>query len=100
MLVAAFFGAFFFYFMRIRSPRRLSEHQLMEQKDKASLEQALEEIETLSGLLPICANCKTIRVEGNEWTGLDVYVRECSDVEFTRSVCPGCQNKLYPELSN
>lgn len=99
MLVAAFFGAFFFYFMRVRSTRRLSEHQLMEQKYKESLEQALEQIETLSGLLPICANCKSIRVEGNEWTELDVYVRERSNVEFTHSLCPGCQKELYPELS-
>lgn len=99
MLIAAFFGAFFFYFMRLRSTRRLSEHQLMEQKYKESLEQALEEIETLSGLLPICANCKSIRGEGNEWTELHVYIREHSDVEFTHSVCPGCQEKLYPELS-
>jgi hypothetical protein len=30
---------------------------------------------------------------------LDVYVCERSDVEFTHSVCPGCQEKLYPELS-
>ena len=99
MLIAASFGAFFFFFMRVRSTRRLTEHQLMEQKYKESLEDALEHIETLSGLLPICASCKNIRVEGNKWTELSVYVRERSNVEFTHSVCPDCQKELYPQLN-
>lgn len=98
MLVSAAFGAFFFYFVRLRSAQRLAEYQLREEKYKESLEHALSHIETLSGLLPICANCKSIRTEDNVWTELDVYVRERSDVEFTHSVCPDCHVALYPEL--
>jgi len=96
MMVSALFGAFFFFFVRLRSARRLSAHQLMELKYKESLEYALEHIDTLSGLLNICASCKSIRTEENEWTALDIYVRERADVEFTHSVCPTCQAKLYP----
>ena len=98
MLVSSVFGAFFFYTMRVRSARRLGEHQLMERKYKESLEEALEQIETLSGLLPICANCKSIRTNDGEWTRIEEYVRERSDVEFTHSICPGCQHELYPEM--
>jgi hypothetical protein len=98
MLVAALFGAYFFFYMRLQAARRLSEHQLMEQKYKESLEYALEHIETLSGLLPICASCKSIRTEDNKWTELEVYVRDRSDVEFTHSVCPSCHDVLYPGI--
>ncbi|MCG8447954.1 MAG: hypothetical protein MI725_00045 [Pirellulales bacterium] len=99
LLVASLFGAYFFYSMRVRSSRRLAEHQLMEEKYKDTLEQALEHIETLSGLLPICANCKAIRIEENVWTELDIYIRDRSEVEFTHSVCPTCREELYPELN-
>lgn len=99
MLVAAVFGAYFFFSMRVRSARRLAEHQLMEEKYKETLEQALAHIETLSGLLPICANCKSIRDEDDAWTELDVYVRDRSAVEFTHSLCPACQEILYPGFS-
>lgn len=97
MLAATICGAYFFFTMRVRSAQKLGEHQLMEQKYKETLEDALEHIETLSGLLPICASCKSIRTENDEWTELDVYVRDRSDVEFTHSVCPSCQKTLYPE---
>ncbi len=100
MLASALFGAYFFFAMRVRSARKLSLHQLKELKYKESLEQAFDHIETLSGLLPICASCKNIRMEGNEWTPLDVYVRDRSDVEFTHSLCPTCHSDLYPELQD
>ncbi len=98
MLIAAVFGAYFFFIMRKRSATRLGRYQLLEQKYKETLEDALSHIETLSGLLPICASCKSIRVEGNQWTALELYVKERSEIEFTHSVCPTCHEKLYPEL--
>ena len=97
MMVATICGAYFFFKMRVRSAQKLAEHQLKEQKYKETLEHATERIATLSGLLPICASCKSIRTEDDEWTDLDIYLRDRSDVEFTHSVCPSCQKMLYPE---
>jgi hypothetical protein len=98
MLGSALFCSYFFYAMRIRSATRLGEHQLMEQKYKESLEYALIHIDTLSGLLPICASCKNIRDDKGDWSQIETYVSERSRVEFTHSVCPECQKVLYPEL--
>ena len=39
--------------------RREAEEAL--KKEKESLEQALNNVKTLSGMLPICSNCKKIR---------------------------------------
>jgi hypothetical protein len=70
------------------------------EKDKliVELEQALGEVKKLSGLLPICASCKRIRDDKGYWNQLESYIRDHSDAEFTHSICPDCQAKLYPGL--
>ena len=70
------------------------------EKDKLiiELEHALGEVKTLTGLLPICASCKRIRDDNGYWNQLESYIRDHSDAEFTHSICPECQEKLYPDL--
>jgi hypothetical protein len=50
---------------------------------------------TLSGLLPICANCKSIRDDKGYWSRVESYIAARVDVEFSRGICPGCLKKLY-----
>ena len=57
----------------------------------------IRNIKILEGLLPICANCKKIR-EGTDWKAVEDYVSTHSLVDFTHSLCPECQKKLYPNL--
>lgn len=52
----------------------------------------------LSGFLPICASCKKIRDEQNQWINIEEYFTEHSEAEFTHGLCPECADKLYPEL--
>lgn len=73
-------------------------------KKNQKLEQALEEIETLKGLLPICSNCKKIRKSNSDanqqtsWVSLEAYLHENTAIEVTHSICPQCMAKLYPGL--
>ena len=62
------------------------------------LEQALKEIKTLRGIVPICANCKKIRDDEGYWTQVEVYVQNHSEATFSHSICPGCAKKLYPDF--
>lgn len=64
--------------------------------EKKHLEQALREIKTLSGLIPICSNCKKIRDDKGYWQQVEVYVRDHSEADFSHSICPDCVEKLYP----
>ena len=64
----------------------------------AELQEALDNIKTLKGLIPICANCKKIRDDKGFWQQLEVYVRDHSEAEFSHGICPDCIKKLYPEL--
>jgi PAS domain S-box-containing protein len=61
------------------------------------LKTALAEIESLRGMIPICASCKKIRDDKGYWTQLESYFRKHSIAEFSHSICPECIEKLYPE---
>lgn len=61
------------------------------------LQDRMNEIKTLSGLLPICAQCKKIRNDQGYWTQLESYVSEHTSATFSHGICPNCAEDLYPE---
>ena len=63
------------------------------------LQQALSEVKTLSGMLPICASCKKIRNDKGYWEQIESYIGERSEAEFSHGICPDCIKKLYPEYT-
>jgi AmiR/NasT family two-component response regulator len=64
----------------------------------AELQEALAQVRTLSGLLPICAACKKIRDDAGYWHQVDVYIRDHSGARFSHGICPDCRANLYPEF--
>lgn len=80
--------------------RRAAERHAAERERLiGELEQALERVKRLHGLLPICASCKKIRDDRGYWQRLELYLREHADVEFSHSICPACATELYPDLT-
>ena len=63
-----------------------------------NLQEALAQVKTLSGLLPICANCKKIRDDQGYWHQVETYIKSHSEADFSHSICPECGKKLYPEF--
>lgn len=61
------------------------------------IKQAVENIKTLNGLLPICAYCKKIRDDKGYWRQIEQYISEHSNADFTHSVCPTCRDKFLAE---
>ena len=76
--------------------RKLAEVALKKEHDQ--LLQALKEIKTLSGLLPICASCKKIRDDKGYWNQIEDFIQQRSDALFSHAICPACAKKLYPDL--
>jgi DNA repair exonuclease SbcCD ATPase subunit len=64
----------------------------------SELRDALAEVKTLSGLLPICSSCKNIRDDKGYWNQIEGYIKDHSEAEFSHSICPECTKKLYPEF--
>ena len=65
----------------------------------AELKAALENVKTLSGLLPICGTCKKIRDDKGYWQRIEAYVSERSDAQFSHGLCPTCAERMKVELS-
>lgn len=62
------------------------------------LELALASVKQLSGMLPICASCKSIRNDDGYWEQIEAYFKDHSELEFSHGICPKCVEKLYPGL--
>ena len=62
------------------------------------LQKALDRVKLLSGLLPICTECKKVRDDQGYWSQIESFIRDHSEAEFTHSLCPGCAKKLYPDM--
>ena len=72
-----------------------SEHERL----ISELREALTQVKTLSGFIPICASCKNIRDDAGYWQQIEQYLSKHSDLEFTHGICPPCLEKLYPEFA-
>ena len=59
------------------------------------LKDAITKVDTLSGLLPICAKCKKIRDDNGYWNDVELYIKGHSEAEFSHSICPDCAEELY-----
>ena len=63
-----------------------------------ALQKAFDEIRTLRGIVPICANCKKIRDDKGFWKQVEVYVQEHTEAVFSHGICVDCAQKLYPDI--
>jgi hypothetical protein len=84
--------------------RPLTNHIALHQKAEkeknaliAELNEALAEVKTLQGIIPICSSCKKIRDDEGFWHQLEAYVSAHYDAEFSHGICNQCMKKLYPE---
>lgn len=72
------------------------------QKEKedliAELRSALHQVQTLEGLLPICAGCKKIRDDHGYWNHVENYLADHANLRFTHGLCPECAQKFFPGI--
>ncbi|MCG8333901.1 MAG: response regulator [Proteobacteria bacterium] len=61
----------------------------------SELKQALEDIKTLSGLIPICANCKKIHNDRGAWEHIEQYIESHTHARFSHAICEECAETLY-----
>lgn len=82
----------------IRQFKSLVESHIRIIEQKREIEAKINEIKTLRGIIPICANCKNIRNDEGYWERVENYIIRHSDADFSHSICPECARKLYPEF--
>jgi len=81
--------------------RDISERKKSEREREeliAELKKTLAHVKTLSGLIPICAWCKSVRSDTGYWQSVEQYVRMHSDASFSHGMCPSCAEKFKNDI--
>lgn len=73
---------------------RIRWHIRAERELQSRINEALSRINTLNGLIPVCAWCKKIRDDAGYWSQLEEYVSKHTQAEVSHGICPDCQGKL------
>ncbi|MEL6824405.1 MAG: hypothetical protein AAFP70_21820, partial [Calditrichota bacterium] len=76
--------------------RRRAERR--QRKLVRELEEALSKVKLLSGFLPICAHCKSIRDDQGYWNQIEEYIRDHSEAYFSHGICPDCAKEQYEKM--
>lgn len=66
----------------------------------SELQNALNEVETLKGTIPICSYCHKIRDDEGAWNQLEKYLSEHSAAQFSHGICPNCIIKARADIYN
>mgnify|MGYP001564979759 FL=1 len=89
-------GRFFSGIIRDISVRKKIESE--REKLLRELQEALANIKTLKGLIPICVSCKKIRDDKGFWQKVESYIESHSEAEFTHGYCPACAERIKKEF--
>lgn len=74
--------------------------QLEQRRISAQLADALDKIELIEGLVPICSYCKGIRNDKGYWSTVEKFIQHySSDVEFSHGVCDRCMQQHFPDVA-
>jgi hypothetical protein len=58
----------------------------------------LMELQALRGLVPICANCKSIKDDEGNWQPIEHFLVRHPEADFSHGICPKCMKELYPDF--
>lgn len=80
--------------------RDITKQKQTEQESEmliAELQEALANVKTLGGMLPICASCKKIRDDEGYWSQVEQYIAKHTEARFTHGICPDCGKKALDD---
>ncbi len=63
-------------------------------EENQNLNQIVEEIRTLRGIIPICAWCKGIRDDDGYWHNVETYITSRTEAQFSHGICPECVEEM------
>jgi len=84
----------FRYMVLDATERRRYEQDLLEARRAA--EAALERVQALESILPLCAWCRQVRTEEGEWTDLEDFL-SASGTRVTHGICEACARGMEDE---
>lgn len=79
----------------------IERKKALQEKDELlkDLTHALEKIESLEGILPLCVSCKRILGEDRQWLSIEEYIHHTNS-GVAQLICPACREDLEIEESS
>lgn len=59
------------------------------------LQDALDHVKTLQGILPICMHCHKIRDDEESWLQIENYLVQHANIQFSHGICAECMQQHY-----
>ncbi len=84
----------------LQANQSLKTESTERQKLICELQEALSQIKTLRGIVPICSYCKEIRDDKGYWNQLEEYISKHSTAQFSHGICPKCMKEHFPKINN
>jgi DNA-binding response OmpR family regulator len=88
----------------LRARLRVGERIVTLERDHArqviSLQEALDQVNKLKAMIPICAWCKRVRDDADYWHSIEEYLLRHSGSDFTHGICPSCLESLRADMPN
>lgn len=75
---------------------QIAAHTAELEQRNLELQEALKDVQVLSGIVPICSYCKQIRDDQGYWNHLESYLSAHTDARFSHGICPMCVKKEFP----
>ncbi len=85
---------------RINVGRRVIKLQDTLNNRLTELQNVLDHVKTLQGIIPICSHCHKIRNDEESWQLIEQYLSEHTNAQFSHGICPECLASHYQELIN
>jgi len=67
---------------------------------QSQLQQALNEVRTLRGVIPVCCSCKRIMNDKGRWDQMEIYISRHTEAEFSHDYCPDCAASVLDRLKS
>src|SRR5688572_30146065 len=74
--------------------KRLADESVALLRD---LQEATSGGKTIRGLVAICATCKRIRTQQDQWEDVERFIERHSTAEFSHTVCTTCARQAHPD---
>jgi DNA-binding response OmpR family regulator len=74
--------------------RKLEQQNAELEAGNQKLQEALNTIKTISGIVPLCAWCHNRIREGEQWVELTTYLHTHTEAQITHGLCPDCLKSL------
>ncbi|WP_304226225.1 two-component system response regulator [Gracilinema caldarium] len=82
---------------RVRTHVNLRRALEEQRRLNRELQEALDRVKSLEGIIPICSKCKKVRDDEGYWTQVERYITEHTKAMFTHSLCPDCAKQYFPQ---